>query len=494
MKKFCFTLLSVLVSTLLHAQVKVDDFEDGAGRGWGSVSCGFDIRQNEQKTGINLSNNVLYAMRAPGCDNWSGAILDPYVQKGYKYLHAYMYRNNQNKPNLKVSDTNAQDLEPMTTIVANQWQDVVWDISAYETSGTEFIFFMVDRTDITADAWMLVDEVLFSNDPTPRTAVVGGGTTPVVTPTGEYRLVWSDEFNGTQIDRDIWNIEVNGNGGGNNELQYYCEKGVSVADGCLVLTATKESYSGKTCTSGRVNTQGKVYFTYGKVEARIKMPSTANGLWPAFWMMGNDITSADWPACGETDIVEMGNVNGINRGTQDRYFNGAFHWGTRWDDHRQYAQDYTASYSVQDGEFHIFTCIWTADEIAMYLDNATNPYCRMSIPKTTSDKTAPGYYFHKPNHILLNLAVGGNFPSIWDINGITALAAGPRSMYIDYVRVYQKGDTGETLVGKSGVNQGTALERVEENNAPKARKVMLNGEIRIVRDGKIYTLTGQRIK
>ena len=103
-----------------------------------------------------------------------------------------------------------------------------------------------------------------------------------------YELVFSDEFNGNQLDADVWNIEVNGNGGGNNELQYYLSNNVKVADGSLVLTARRESFAGKSFTSGRINSMGHAAFKHGIVQASIKLPKTANGLWPAFWLMGND--------------------------------------------------------------------------------------------------------------------------------------------------------------------------------------------------------------
>lgn len=278
--------------------------------------------------------------------------------------------------------------------------------------------------------------------------------------TGEtdgYKLVWQDLFDGTELNMSRWNIEVNGDGGGNNELQYYTARpeNVSVGDdgegnGCLILTAKKEVYNGKQCTSGRITTKNKIAFKHGKIEAAIKLPQTANGLWPAFWMMGNDFDQVGWPRCGETDIMEFGHQNGIKNGTQDRFFNGACHWGTAWNDHRQYARDRTNSYSLQDGEFHIYTCIWDQDKIAMYVDMDTHPemgpYYEMTIPETT-DMTAPGAYFHKENFILFNLAVGGNFPGIWDINGITALNEGnnyQQSMYVNYVKVYQKGTPDES--------------------------------------------------
>ena len=184
-----------------------------------------------------------------------------------------------------------------------------------------------------------------------------------------YRLVWSDEFEGTTLDPSIWNIEVNGNGGGNNELQYYAAENVSVADGCLVLTARKENKNGRAFTSGRVNTLGKAAFMHGRIDARLKMPRTANGLWPAFWLMGNDMsTGTGWPYCGEIDVMEAGNVNGINRGTQDRYMGGALHWGPYvGGGHPMYATDLTATYSLQD-DFHLFSLVWDDYKIEMYLD------------------------------------------------------------------------------------------------------------------------------
>ena len=253
-----------------------------------------------------------------------------------------------------------------------------------------------------------------------------------------YKLFWSDEFEGNSLDVSNWTCEIGrgNNGWGNSELQYYTDRqeNVDVRDGKLVITARKESYQGAQATSARLITQGKVFFKYGYVTASIKLPKTANGLWPAFWMMGNDFKSKGWPNCGETDILEMGHQNGIKKGAQDRFLNGACHWGQP--DHAYYSYDFTNSYSVQDGQFHTFTCIWTDKEIAMYIDLDTKPdakpYFKMAL-KDFGDNE-----FQKDNFILFNLAVGGNFPAIWDINQVTALKDGPAEMEIDYVRVFQK--------------------------------------------------------
>ena len=253
-----------------------------------------------------------------------------------------------------------------------------------------------------------------------------------------YKLFWSDEFDGPALDQANWTCETGrgSNGWGNAELQYYTDRpeNVDVRDGKLVITARKESYQGATATSARLITLDKVYFKYGYVTASIKLPKTANGLWPAFWMMGNDFKSKGWPNCGEIDILEMGNSGGIAAGTQEKFLNGACHWGEP--SHAYYGPSYTNSYSVQDGQFHTFTCIWTEKEVAMYIDLDTRPDAKPYFKMTLKD--FGDNEFRKECFLLLNLAVGGNFPGIWDINQVTALADGPAEMEIDYVRVFQK--------------------------------------------------------
>ena len=257
-----------------------------------------------------------------------------------------------------------------------------------------------------------------------------------------YTLVWADYFDGAALDNTSWNVEVNGNGGGNNELQYYAAENVTVADGCLILTAKREESHGKHFTSGRLNTKGKRFFTHGKIESSIRLPKTADGLWPAFWLLGNDIDTNPWPKCGEIDIVEMGNGNGIKYGTQEKYFNGACHWGFYKNGaYPNYAKSQVNSYSLQDGEFHLFTLIWDESSIKMYLDMDkypnVQPYYEMGITET-EDEWATGNYFHHDFFIVYDLAIGGNFPGIWDAAKITAVGDTPVNMYIDYVKVYQK--------------------------------------------------------
>jgi beta-glucanase (GH16 family) len=268
--------------------------------------------------------------------------------------------------------------------------------------------------------------------------------------TNGYRLVWQDLFDGGTLNPDNWNIEVNGNGGGNAELQFYRAENVSIGtepvtgNSCLVLTTRKETFSSKPATSGRINTEGKMSFKHGKIEASIKLPKTANGLWPAFWMLGADHNSVGWPKCGEIDILEMGERTGINAGTQDRYFSGACHWGEIvGGGHPNYGVSTTNSSGMQD-DFHLFTLIWDNNNVKMYLDldkyPQAAPYYNMDISDAVNPNL-PGYYLHKPFYVIFNLAVGGNFPQIWDVNQVTALNVEngyTAKMYVDFVKIYQK--------------------------------------------------------
>ncbi len=508
MRKFFLTALIGGFTLTASAQVTVDDFENGS-NSWNTVSCGAGIVDNPYQTGLNLSCKVLQLTRAMGCENWSGAIYTlPSQQTGYNYVHALMYRNNTGMPNVKVTDSGSNlDVAPMTTIEANEWQDVVFDISG---KAVDFVMFMADRNDISEDAIVYIDDVILSNDAAPRTIAnsacgAGGEGNDDETTLGDYTLVFNEDFTDGALDRNVWNVEVNGDGGGNNEQQYYCEKGVSIEQyegkQCLTLTATKEEYMGKHCTSGRVNTKGNLYYTYGRIDARIKMPKTANGLWPAFWQMGNNFDQVGWPRCGETDIVEMGNSNGFN-GSQERYFNGAMHVGSAWDAVWSEDNALVYPYSLQD-TFHIFTLIWTPTSIDMYVDyEATHAaaYFHQDLEPNDNPDYNRQVVFGKPNFVIFNLAVGGQFPGIYDVNKITALNNGPAKMYIDWVRIYQRGDANQSFVCPSAsdaieqVNpseEGSALEEIEQLN--HNAKILRHGKLFIEHDGAYYDVLGNRV-
>lgn len=322
---------------------------------------------------------------------------------------------------------------------------------------------------------------------------------PQVTPTdigsGEtngYKMVWEDTFNaGTLDETNGWTVEVNGNGGGNSELQYYRRENISVGTepisgfGCLIITAKKESFSGKTCTSGRLTTSNKMSFKHGKIEARIKLPKTANGLWPAFWMLGADYPTVGWPKSGEIDMMEMGNVNGINRGTQDRYFSGWFHWGESWNNgsYPNWGKDYTHTTGIQD-DFHLFTLIWDDAALKLYFDLDKNPNATPYVEMAINGSKVPGnaaYYFHKKFFVIFNLAIGGNFTQIWDINKITALNAANNyeaKMYVDFVRVYQKGTSDEEFYSKAktAVPAAKIAQQYSIYSVPSKNFIKIKGE------------------
>jgi beta-glucanase (GH16 family) len=240
------------------------------------------------------------------------------------------------------------------------------------------------------------------------------GTTP---PPSGWTLTWADEFNGTSLDSSKWNIEVNGNGGGNNELQYYTarQENIRVTGGELVIEARKEAYMGKQYTSGRITTQNKASWQYGRMEARMKIP-TGKGTWPAFWMLGNSISTVGWPASGEIDIMEHVNSEAFTHGT--------IHWS---DQNNAYANYGGPSGSLDYSQYHVYAVEWDASAIRWYVDG--NKFHEVNIAGGVNGTSE----FHAPYFFLFNLAVGGNWPGSPDASTVF-----PNRMQVDYVRVYRK--------------------------------------------------------
>jgi len=326
--------------------------------------------------------------------------------------------------------------------------------------------------------------------------------------TDGYKLVWQDEFNGSAVDASIWGIANDGSGGGNQELEQYLPANVSVGiepvsgASCLILTAKKETYGSHTCTSGKVNSSGKMSFQYGKLEARIKLPKTGNGLWPAFWLMGTQ--GGTWPRCGEIDVMEMGSQNGIAASTQEYYFGGALHWGPGMPDLGG-GSSRKWFYNMQD-TFHLYTLIWDANSINMFVDldaypneNPANPdnpaYYSKTITASASTSNV-GYYFHNPFYVIFNLAIGGTYTGIEDINNVTAFSKAPDGepkMYIDYVRVYQLGTSDEVYNGPplTGI-QTPASEPLKIIQDPATGTIRINSAEAPDRI-TIYNIEGQKI-
>jgi beta-glucanase (GH16 family) len=242
---------------------------------------------------------------------------------------------------------------------------------------------------------------------TPTTPVTPTTTTDTTTFTN---MVWSDEFNGTAVDPTKWTFET-GSLGVNNEQEYYQASNATVANGNLVITAQAQSVGGFNYTSARMNTSGKFLITYGKIEARIKLPMGA-GLWPAFWMLGADISTVSWPNCGETDIMEHVNADSLIYGTM--------HWSSGGQ-----ATSYGLSLMSSPSEYHIYSVEWDQYSIRWFVDDTL--YATGNIANNINSTDA----FHKPFFLILNLAVGGDFPGTFvDTSKL------PAAMYVDYIRVY----------------------------------------------------------
>ena len=247
-----------------------------------------------------------------------------------------------------------------------------------------------------------------------------------------WTLVWSDEFNGpagSAVDSTKWAFDIGGGGWGNNELEYYTNSARNASmdgNGNLVITAIKEILTRKNrcwygqCqySSARIKTKGKFEQSYGRFEARLQIPY-GQGLWPAFWMLGNNIDSVSWPNCGEIDIME-------NIGREPSTVHGTIH-GPGYSG----ANGIGAAYNLPGGAFsdgfHVFAVEWEPNAIRWYVDG------NLYQSRTPADLPAgAAWVFDHPFFMIMNVAVGGFWPGDPD-----ATTMFPQRMYIDYVRVYQ---------------------------------------------------------
>ena len=234
-------------------------------------------------------------------------------------------------------------------------------------------------------------------------------------------LVWSDEFDDTNINTDNWTFETGASGWGNNEFQNYTNgDNADIVDGKLVITAEKvnENTTTGSYTSTRIISKGKQSFTYGRMEIRAKLPS-GRGIWPAIWMLGENISTVSWPACGEIDIMEyVGYEPDVVHATvHTTSGSGANGDGS------------SVTLSTAEEDFHVYGLLWDANEMVFYIDtpeNVTHTYA-------PSNKTAANWPFDKPQFFILNIAVGGNWGGAQGIDNTIF----PQTMEVDYVRVYQ---------------------------------------------------------
>lgn len=233
------------------------------------------------------------------------------------------------------------------------------------------------------------------------------------------KLIWADEFDGTALDEKNWNFELgNNNGWGNNELQYYKKENTSLKDGYLTIEAKRETFNGFNYTSSRLTTQNKVNIKYGRIDVRAALPK-GQGLWPAIWMLGKNITTVNWPKCGEIDIMEL---IGGGYGKDNKIY-GTTHWDNNGN-HAEYGGNTSLNAGTFNDEFHVFSISWNEKRIIWYLDN---------VKFHEIDTTPAGLKaFQEDFFLILNVAVGGNWPGSPD--GSTSFS---QYMFVDYVRVFQ---------------------------------------------------------
>ena len=282
--------------------------------------------------------------------------------------------------------------------------------------------------------WMLTTRLL-------PAALLAVAVTTVAAPAtaAEWSLVWADEFaqpDGSSPDSSRWGFDLGGHGWGNNELQTYTSRtnNARVEAGQLVIEARQENFTGtdgiaRNYTSARLKTKGKASWTYGRFEARIKVPR-GQGFWPAFWMLGTNFDSAGWPGCGEIDLME-------NIGSVPTRVHGTIH-GPGYSGGNGIGGTYTLpGGAAYPDDFHVFAAEWETNRIRWFVDG--QPYFTV-----TSTNLPPGanWVFAQPQFILLNLAVGGNWPG--NPNGTTEF---PQRLTVDYVRVFAATNSSATTCG-----------------------------------------------
>lgn len=236
-----------------------------------------------------------------------------------------------------------------------------------------------------------------------------------------YTLVWQDEFNGSSVNTQDWTFEIgngcpNNCGWGNAELEYYKKENAWVKDGTLVIEARRETVASNAFTSARMITKDKRSFLYGRIDIRALLPE-GQGIWPALWMLGQNVSSVGWPKCGELDIMEM--IGGKGR---EKTVHGTLHWYVT--EHAQTSGSYSLPSGTFNDKYHVFSIIWDETSIKWLVDNK-----QYHVIDITPDHMTE---FHLPQFLIFNVAVGGRWPGNPDTS-----TRFPQQLKVDYVRVFQ---------------------------------------------------------
>jgi len=344
-----------------------------------------------------------------------------------------------------------QNAAAPTVTTSNAQNGAVVVTLADATSGAK-IYYTLDGSTATTTSQQYQAPFLASSNVTVNAiaAAPGYSNSPMTTKSftlniASGTLVWSDEFanSGTSNalpDSKIWTYDTGFRCCGNNELETYCAAGSATApcdpnnpnaymDTNGILHVVGRNLSGTTYTSARLKTQGVFSFMYGRIEARMKLPES-QGMWPAFWLLGNNITTLSWPACGELDVME--HIDGSNPppyvGAQPPGYDwiaGSVHGGST-STHLDGTQKYNPS-GFSAAAWHTYGMIWAKGEVQFYVDDPANVYATF----TPANFGNPWPFDVGPQFIILNLAIGGDWPGSPD--GTTVF---PGDMQVDYVRIY----------------------------------------------------------
>jgi beta-glucanase (GH16 family) len=243
-----------------------------------------------------------------------------------------------------------------------------------------------------------------------------------------WTLVWSDEFNGTALDTSVWNATPTGNGGYNQELQYFNAPGTVVVSGgylhIVALTLNPDGGAPLSCwygncqyASAQLDTSGKFSHQYGRFAARMKIPGGSTAFWPAFWMLGN---SPGWPVGGEIDVMEnVGDTPAVTYGT--------IHGPTTADAAFAYGGTNTLASGDLSDDFHVYAVEWSENQILFSIDGQTY----FTAAPSGLDAGQEWVWNNGPFYLLLDLAIGGDWPGN-PTNGIPE----PSELLVDWVRVY----------------------------------------------------------
>jgi len=271
----------------------------------------------------------------------------------------------------------------------------------------------------------------------------------------QWDLIWQDEFDGSSLDTTKWKVDVGGNGWGNNESQYYTAQGnLNIQNSLLTITAKAEQFGNNQYTSAKIKTEGKFNVRFGKIETRMKCPM-GQGLWPAFWMLGSNHSTIGWPKCGEIDVIEHINSETKVHGTAHWDNVGHIYWG--------------GIINNDPTQFHNYSIIWDSTKIQWFMDD------QIYYQLNTLNGVNGTEEFQNSFYLILNLAVGGNWPGYPNANTIF-----PAEMLVDYIKVYQPSNANSIADNNKSSDLFTIIQNdkiILKSNFDYFKIISINGQI-----------------